>query len=206
MFEKHSTLILIGAGGHAKVCYEIAQTMRLWKEIKILDDNPINSFFTIEGPVSEYVKYLDQADYFVAIGSNEVRARFIRDLQKSKCNLITLVHPSSIISPSVQVSSGTVIMPGVIVNASSKIGNGVILNTGSTIDHDNMISDFVHVSPGVHLSGNVQIGKFTWIGIGSSVIQSIRIGDHVIVGARSVVINNVKSSQKVINVSNRETN
>ena len=31
-------IVIIGAGGHAKVCYEIAESMNQWSEITILDD------------------------------------------------------------------------------------------------------------------------------------------------------------------------
>lgn len=194
MYQKHDTLVLIGAGGHAKVCYEIAQLLGIWKDFIILDDNPVNTFFKIAGSISEYTKYLDIADFFVAIGANEVRAQIIQDMQKKEYNLITLIHPHAIISSSADIAQGTVVMPGAIVNVSSKIGNGVILNTGCTIDHDNVIEDYVHVSPGVHLSGNVHVGKNTWIGTGSSIINNILIFENVIVGAGSNVVNNITKS------------
>lgn len=180
-------LVIIGAGGHAKVCYEIAESMNQWSEITILDDKSENDFFKISGPVSTFTNYPD-ADFFIAIGSNDVRRRFYEMIIEKQYNLATLIHPNATISKSAQVGTGTVIMPGVIVNASTNVGNGVILNTAVTVDHDNIINDYVHISPGSHLAGNVKVGWNTWIGAGTTIINDIEINPNIIIGAGTLVI------------------
>ena len=193
MSNSHETLVLLGGGGHAKVCYEIAISMNKWKTIIVLDDNSDNNFFEINGPISDYLDYKDTADFFVSIGSNDVRANFIKKLEEYGCQLTTLIHPSAIISPSANIGLGTVVMPGVIINANSVIGNSVILNTACTVDHDNRIGNFVHVSPGVHLAGNVTVGSFTWVGIGTSVSNNLSISKDSMVGAGSNIVTNLDS-------------
>lgn len=180
-------LVIIGAGGHAKVCYEIAESMDQWSEITILDDKLENDFLKISGPVSNFTDYPD-ADFFVAIGSNDVRRRFYEMIIEKQFNLATLIHPNSTISKSTQIGDGTVIMPGVIVNSSTVVGNGVILNTAVTVDHDNIINDYVHISPGSHLAGNVKVGWNTWIGAGTTIINDIEINPNIIIGAGTLVI------------------
>lgn len=180
-------LVIIGAGGHAKVCYEIAEFMNQWSEITILDDKSENDFFKISGPISTFTDYPD-ADFFVAIGSNDVRRRFYEMIIEKQYNLATLIHPSSTISRSTQIGDGTVIMPGVIVNSSTVVGNGVILNTAVTVDHDNIINGYVHISPGSHLAGNVKVGWNTWIGAGTTIINDIEINPNIIIGAGTLVI------------------
>ncbi|MBG9989137.1 acetyltransferase [Aerococcaceae bacterium DSM 111176] len=184
------TLVMLGAGGHAKVCYDIALAMEQWHEVIILDDNQENDYFTISGPISDYINY-DDADFFIAIGSNEVRKKFILDLIAQNLSIATLIHPSVIIGSKVQIGQGSVLMPGVIVNAKTQIGQGCIINTATTIDHDCQIDDYVHLSPGVHLSGTVSIGESSWIGTGTSVINNINITSQVIIGAGATVINDI---------------
>ena len=75
--------------------------------------------------------------------------------------LITAVHPSTVIDPTVQIGEGSVVMAGVIVNSSAVIGRNVVLNTGCTVDHDCWVGDYVHISPGVHLGGSVTVGMLT---------------------------------------------
>ncbi|MGH2110168.1 acetyltransferase [Aerococcus urinaeequi] len=183
-------LIIIGAGGHAKVCYEIAEFMNQWSEITILDDKSENDFFKISGPISTFTDYPD-ADFFVAIGSNDVRRRFYEMIIEKQYNLATLIHPSSTISKSTEIGYGTVIMPGVIVNSNTVVGNGVILNTAVTVDHDNIINDYVHISPGSHLAGNVVVGEESWIGMGTNIINNIGIKKDIIVGSSSNVVDNL---------------
>lgn len=187
-------LVLIGAGGHAKVCYEIAKLMDLWREIIVLDDNTQNNFFAISGPISDYVKFKGESEFFVAIGSNDIRSMLLKKLISEGVAFATLIHPSAIISSFSYIETATVVMPLVVVNASSRIGKGVILNTASTIDHDSIIGDYVHISPGVNIAGNVTIGQHTWIGIGSAVKNNISIADDVIIGANSNVVSDLGDS------------
>ncbi|WP_124059213.1 acetyltransferase [Vaginisenegalia massiliensis] len=184
-------LVIIGAGGHAKVCYEIAKLLNCWRNIIFLDDCLENNYFHIQGPISNY-KYFLESDFFVAIGSNEIRKKFITILEESGASLIKLVHPQSIVSDSVSIGAGSVVMGGVVINACSKIGRGCIINTGCTIDHDCNIKDFVHISPGTNVSGSVQIGCLSWLGTGTTVINNIEISEKVIIGAGSVILKNIK--------------
>lgn len=193
------TLVILGAGGHAKVCYEIAIEMNQWKEIIVLDDNPENDFFEISGKLKDVDNY-PSADFFVAIGSNESRKKLVLEILNKKYSVVNLIHPSSIISSSINIGKGIVIMAGVVINADTKIHDGVILNTSSTVDHDCIIESFVHISPGVHIAGTVHIGNSTWIGIGSSVINDITIETNCIVGAGSIVVKNLKQSGKYFGV------
>ncbi|MGF3141085.1 acetyltransferase [Facklamia sp. P13064] len=192
--NKYKTLVIIGAGGHAKVCYEIALLMNKWDTIIILDDNLENNFFEISGKVNDYKKYLNSADFFVAIGSNETRSKIYEDILEQSGSLATLIHPNAILSEYLKIGEGTVIMPGVIINADSEIGKGVILNTSCTIDHDNNIGDYVHISPGAHLAGNVTVEGKTWVGIGSNIINNIKISKNCIIGAGSLVLTNIQVS------------
>lgn len=193
MIKPNKKLIMIGAGGHAKVCYDIAQKMNKWHEIIILDDNLENDYFEILGPISEFEDYIDTSDFFVAIGDNETREEITSELINKDATMSILVHPQAIIASNVEIGVGTVVMAGVVINSATKIGEGCIINTSSSIDHDNIIENFVHISPGVHSAGSVKIGKRTWIGIGSNLSNNKEIGSNIIVGAGSTVVSTLSS-------------
>ena len=190
-------LIIIGASGHGKVCADIALKMNKWDEIVFLDDNPqVKSVLGLKviGNTSDTIKYLENCDFIVGIGNNDVRKKLFEDLEKSGANIPNLIHPSAIIGKDVVINNGTVIMPGAIINCSTTIGKGCIINTGATIDHDSVIGDFVHISPGTHLAGSVKIGNNSWIGIGSVVSNNITICCRCIIGAGGVVVNDIEES------------
>ncbi|MGY3703531.1 hypothetical protein BW731_09115 [Vagococcus martis] len=190
-------LIIIGSGGHGKVCAEIAESMNKWKTIRFLDDSFPGARkcldFDIIGKTCDIDKYSSH-DFFVAIGDNDIREKFFEELTLLKCNIVSLVHPTSYISKYCSIGNGTSIHQNVVINTDSTIGKGCIINTGTIVEHENVISDFVHLSPNVSLGGRVSVGRKTWIGIGSTVINDIQVGEKIIVGAMSLVLNNISDA------------
>lgn len=199
-------LLIIGAGGHGKVCADIAINMGKWKEIAFLDDR---LFFkkvmglNVIGKVSEYHKYADEYEIFVGIGDNFARQNILNELKELQIKIPKLIHPSAVIGTEVTVGEGTVIMAGVVINCCTRIGIGGIINTAATIDHDNIIDNFVHISPGAHLAGNVKVGEKTWIGIGGTVKNNITISKNVIIGAGATVIKDLTSTGTYIGLPAR---
>ena len=59
---KKNNLIIIGAGGHGRVVKDIALSMKKFKNILFLDDNPPIGV-DVAGKVSDFEKYLDNAMY-----------------------------------------------------------------------------------------------------------------------------------------------
>jgi sugar O-acyltransferase (sialic acid O-acetyltransferase NeuD family) len=197
-------LAVFGASGHGKVVAEIAELCG-WTEIIFFDDDFNKTKlekWIVSGDMSSLIsKAVNFDGCFVAIGDNHIRSEKIEILiSKGFKNLVSLVHPSAIVSSHCKIGIGTVIMAGSLINPFSKIGMASIINTGSIIEHDNFIEDFVHISPGVKTSGGVKIGNKTWVGTGSSIRQNLTIGQNVLVGIGSVVITNVPDNSIVFGV------
>lgn len=190
-----NNLIIIGAGGHGKVCLDIALKMHQWNEIYFLDDNVDHGTclgHKIVGSSKDAIKYKDNSDFFVAIGDNKTREKVLSNLIQEEYSIATLIHRQSIINSFVSIGIGTVVMAGTVINSDTKIGIGCILNTNSTIEHDNLIHDYVHISPGVNLAGNVSIGERSWIGIGSTVINNISVASDVQFGGSALVVKDIE--------------
>jgi len=187
-------LIIIGASGHGKVVADIAIKMNKWQSIAFLDDDEsIKTSMGLEviGKTAVAVTYKDEADFFVAIGSNATREKIQEKLMDEGLNLVSLVHPSAVIGTDVEVDIGTAVMAGVVINSSSRIGKGCIINTSSSLDHDNLIEEYVHISPGASLAGTVKVGKGSWLGIGSIVSNNVNICSGCKVGAGAVVVKDI---------------
>jgi len=187
-------LIIIGASGHGKVVADIAIKMNKWQSIAFLDDDEsIKTSMGLEviGNTAEAFTYKEEADFFVAIGSNATREKIQEKLIEQGLSVVSLIHPSAVIGTDVEIGIGSVVMAGVVVNSSSRIGKGCIVNTSSSLDHDNVIKDYVHISPGVMTAGSVEIGKSTWLGIGSVVSNNVNICSGCKVGAGAVVVKDI---------------
>ena len=185
-------LVIIGAGGHAKVVANVAELNGYTDIVFLCEDPDLKEFigYPVVGNSSNYDGYEDW-DFIIAIGNCEDRERIYNNLETKGLNIVTLIHPSAVIADSVKIGKGTVVMVGAIINPYSEIGNGCIINTAATIDHDNIISDFTHISVGAHLGGTVNVGKCTWVGIGAIVSNNKNICGKCIVGAGAVVTKDI---------------
>ena len=189
-------VIIIGAGGHAKVVADIVkssgdQIVGFLDDNIDLRDNTIFEDKIVLGTtrVEDVEKYKD--NYFIiGIGSNRVRK--IISEKYPELNWYTAIHPSAIIGSNVEIGEGSVVMAGTIINTGTVIGKHCIINTSSSIDHDNVLEDYVHVSPGSHLAGAVKIMKGTWICSGVTIINNITIGNNNVIGAGATVIRNIE--------------
>lgn len=187
------SIYIYGASGHGLVVADIAKACG-YEDVIFVDDGDN------EYPSFEDIKSEKNIPIAFGIGNNQTRAKLFEKAKQNGFEIVTLIHPSAIISPSVIIGIGTVVMPNVVVNAKAKIGDGVILNTGCIVEHECTIKNFVHISPNVALAGAVIVGEFTHVGIGSNVIQGVIVGRNIIIGGGSVVIKNIEDNQKVAGV------
>lgn len=201
-------IVIIGAGGHAKVVADIILKRKevLKEELNIigfLDDNfdkiEYREIFNI--PILGSLDLIEEFknkdyEYIIAIGNNLIRRKLAK--KYSKLNYYTAIHPTAVIGNMIIIEEGTVVMANVVINPCCKIGKHCILNTSCVIEHDNTIDNYVHISPNATLCGNVFINKYSWIGAGAVIIQNKNIGKKVIVGAGTVVIKDVEDNCIVI--------
>jgi len=195
ILDTNKRLLILGCEGHSKVVTDIAHSVG-FNDIIYEDPNSISNFF-LGGKVFKSINEKFTGYFFVAIGDNFKREKVTEAFSNSnhKSRNISLIHPSSIISPRSLIGEGTVIMPLCVVNSCTEIGTGVIINTRSSIDHDNCLKNYSSIAPGVTTSGNVTVGERTFISIGTSVKHNINIGNDVVVGASSLVLKNISNNE-----------
>lgn len=202
----HKKLIIIGVNGHGKVVADVATAMQTYEEIAFLcnfDKKTECMGFPIVGKNADAIRFIDEADFFVAIGESEIRMQLMEELMAQGASFATLVHPSAILGSLVEIGEGTVVMPGTVLNAETKIGRGCIINTSSSVDHGCVLGDYVHVSVGAHLCGIVHVGAHTWIGAGATVINGLHVCNHCMIGAGAVVVKNIKEPGTYVGVPAR---
>ncbi|MFC3092604.1 acetyltransferase [Alteromonas sediminis] len=200
MISERTELVIIGAGGHAKVVIETACAMG-YQTIWVFDDNPEGSKplgYHIQGTCEQAIEATNKAAYFVAIGANAVRLRLLNALIERKKSLATLVHPSAVVSPSAKIGKASLVVAKAVINADASLGLGCIVNTAATVDHDCVVADGAHIAPGANLCGGVTVGKETLIGAGSAILPQKKIGDKCIVGAGSTVISDIPEGHSAV--------
>ncbi|MBE7018931.1 MAG: acetyltransferase [Ruminococcaceae bacterium] len=200
----HKDVIIIGAGGHAKV---IADIVRKSGDnlVGFLDDSKEagTEFFDafILGKTDSYHEYRDK-EFIIAIGNNGIRQKIAEQMRD--VTFYTAIHPAAVIAEGVTIGEGTCVMTNAVVNSDAKIGKHCIVNTASVVEHDNVISDYVHISPAAALAGTVTIGERTHVGIGAKVKNNTDICAEVVVGAGAVVVKNITEGGTYVGVPARK--
>ena len=195
-------LVIVGAGGHAKVVLEVLRAMGGFEVVGLVDPAPatpevlgvkvLGGDEVLPGLRSQGVEAA-----VAALGSNRVRERVGDGLRAMGFALPAAIHPSALVSPSARVGEGAVVMAGAILGTLAEVGEFAIINTGAIVEHDNRIGRAAHVAPGVSLAGTVRVGNRALVGVGSAVRPGVRIGADATVGAGSSVVADVPAGATV---------
>lgn len=185
-------LIIIGAGGHAKVVIATAQAAGV-AVVGLYDDDPAMSGHVVLGiPVLGTCRDIDASrvdGVVLAIGSNTLRRRLA--LEFAELPWMTLTHPAATVHETARLAPGSVVFAGAVVQPEAELGGHVIVNTGASVDHDCRIGDFVHIAPGARLAGNVRVGEGSLVGIGSCIAPNTAVGDWSVIGAGGAVTDDI---------------
>lgn len=195
-------VVIVGAGGHAKVIVECIDKDKydvagyLDKDDQLIGEN-INGI-PIIGDDSNPFKWLEKGITGCVIGIGHVgkyqlRNELYKKFKNAGFHMVNAIHPQSIISSTAIIKEGTVVLPGAVINANAHVGENVIINSRAVIEHDVVIDNGVHIAPGTVISGGSYVGMNTLIGAGTVIIQRVSIGKETIVGAGTIVIHDIPS-------------
>ncbi len=195
-------VIIIGAGGHARVIADIVRC-RGDRVLGFLDDFAQEGIGEIPvlGAVKSYANY-PGACFIVGIGNAAVRRKVAESMEGVAW--YTAIHPAAVVSDmNVSIGPGTAVMAGAVINPGAAIGEHCILNTAAVVEHDNRIGDFAHISVGAKLAGTVTVGEDTWVGIGAVVSNNVSICGGCFIGAGAVVVKSITEPGTYVGVPAR---
>jgi sugar O-acyltransferase (sialic acid O-acetyltransferase NeuD family) len=186
-------LLVIGAGGHAKVVIDAARCARI--EVAGVIGEPLGRHDLLGVPIAETPDGIDADGFIVAVGDNAARRELFERFSESGLMPVAVVHPSAIIADGVEIGGGTLVAAGVVVNIDTSVGANAILNTSCTVDHDCVVGDHAHVGPMTGLCGGVSVGEGALIGAGCSIIPLRSVGSWSVVGAGAAVVADVPAGE-----------
>ncbi|WP_025229406.1 acetyltransferase [Fimbriimonas ginsengisoli] len=196
-------VVLLGAGGHAKVVVAacLAQGVPV---LALVSDDPKSHGTTVMGievvEEGDLIARFPEAAFAIAIGNNRVRKQISERLDLPWA---TIMHPSVIVEPGAAIGEGTVVLAGAIVQPDAIIGRHVILNTGCSVDHDARVGDFSHVAPRAALAGGVILGEGVLFGCGACTTPYIEVGDWASIGAGAAVVDKIAMGTTAVGVPAR---
>lgn len=214
LYEIHQPLVMLGAGGHAKVLLTLIHACEL-SIVGICDPSlsKNGAAFWNGVPVLGSDDALDELDadvYGLVNGVGQLPRQDMRQRLYESCRekgfvFPFLVHPFSWVSKDVVLEDGVQIMAGAVLQPDSHVGSNSIINTGASVDHDCSIGSHVHVAPGVTLCGGVNIAPGSFIGAGATVIHGVSVGSRAVIGAGVTCTRSLDSGEVLTNTLNSQS-
>ncbi|MCA9837577.1 MAG: acetyltransferase [Trueperaceae bacterium] len=201
-------VLVLGAGGHAKVLIDILQL--LGTPIRgVLEPRQELWGKTVLGvPIiagDEYIFSHKPDDVLLVNGLGSIRdtapRRKLYERWKAHgYRFASVIHPKAVISRQVNCGEGVQVMAGALMNAGVTIGENCVINTGAILEHDCTLGAHVHIAPGARLAGSVKVGQGSHVGMGASVLQNLCLGEACLIAAGSVVVDSVERETTVMGV------
>lgn len=200
-------LVLLGAGGHAKVLLALAlaagyavegvcdpqlaaANVSEWRGIPVLGGDD-----ALAGLDPQKVGLINGVGQ---IPKQDNRCRLYGIWREKGFEFPALIHPSAWVAVDTKLADGVQVMAGVVIQPDCAIGANTIINTRASVDHDCAVGAHVHIGPGATLCGGIQVADSVYIGAGATVIHGISIGSGAIVGAGVACVRNVKVGEVVM--------
>lgn len=167
---KKPEVLILGAGGHARVIAEILTVKNEYTIVGFVDDKikPGTVIFKDKKVLCGLAGIDDlkkKAQFFIAaVGNNTLREDFFKTAV-TYFKPLTIIHPFSCVAESARIGEGTVVLAGSVISSNCIIGSNTIINSMVLADHDSIIGDHCHIAQGSVLGSNVHISsrKFTEI-------------------------------------------
>jgi sugar O-acyltransferase (sialic acid O-acetyltransferase NeuD family) len=202
-------LILLGAGGHARVL--LSTLLQLERQVLgFVDiDELQRDLLGIRCIGNDHAVLEHDAQQVLLVNgigsaaSVRNRLRAYEFFRTRGYNFASVIHPGAIIAPETHLGDGVQIMAGTIFQTGCVAHENCIINTGARLDHDCVIEAHAHIAPGAVLCGSVHVAACAHVGAGATVIQGVHIGCNSIVGAGAVVLSDVPEYSTVVGVPAR---
>ena len=200
-------IILLGAGGHAKVLLSLIRVMNLpiqgvcapelekqgmssWRGVDVLNEDIILNEFNMD-----VVTLVNGVGH---LPGEKNRQRLFDKFKNKEYFFQKLIHPQAYVDQTASLDEGAQVMAGAVIQADTCVGKNVMIDTHASIDHDCIIDEHVHIAPGAVLCGNVRVGKRAFIGSGAVLTQGITVGEAACIGAGASIVRDVSSRQLVL--------
>jgi sugar O-acyltransferase (sialic acid O-acetyltransferase NeuD family) len=191
-----SSLLLVGAGGHAISCIDVIEQHGEFKIAGLIGSaSEIGSTVlgyrvlgTDEELPSLAARYGTALIVVGQIKTPDTRVRLFSQLTEIGCRLATIVSPRAYVSAHAALGAGSIVMHGAVINARASVGRNCIVNSMALVEHDAVVSDHCHIATAAVLNGAVTVGAGTFVGSQSSIRQGVTVGERCVIGMGQQVL------------------
>lgn len=198
-------LLIAGTGAEAQIALDIANALdvvvygfitRATEETNL----EINDLLILGELGSKDVEVLLQDEntrLVIAARESAERIEWVEALSSKNAEMITLIHPSAVVSPFARLGQGCLIGPLSSIMSAASIGSYSLILNGVGIAPEVEIGEHVTIEQGAQLGKGVVVGDECFIGAGAIIQPGVEIGREAMVGAGAVVMKNVPEGATV---------
>ena len=176
------TFFIIGGSSTA---LEIRETVDMFFKAKYFavynvisdEEPPILQTYIRDSSLLNKLSVVGVPHYILGFTNISLRLHFANLFNSFNGILDNVIHPSSYISPSVQLGKGNYLAAHAVVSSKAFIGDSNLINYNVTIGHDAIVGSDCFFNPGSRVSGNVKIGNRCLLGANSFIFQGIEVKD-----------------------------
>lgn len=132
----------------------------------------------------------------IAIQDGETRKKIV-DVHPDFTRWESIVHPSSVISPTSPVGKGCIVFPQVTISVDTELGNFGIYYIHATVCNDCKIGDYVTILTGATVSDCSEVGDLCFLDSGCCLYPRVSIGNGVKVSIEATVDKDYESGAQV---------
>lgn len=163
------SLLILGAGRHGQVVYELASLDKTYETIYFLDDYCSDKF--IIGKLCDLEHYCSSFDcIFPAFGDNVARLKILNKLLCTGVFVPILKHPNTYISRTSKLGSGCIVEAQAVINIGAELDIGCIIGPGTIIEHYSKLGKCVHADCGAIIKTENRIEDCTYIAPGKIIL------------------------------------
>lgn len=200
--EPERSILIFGAGGHAKSVMDMVKSTNNFEIIGIIDDRVrvgtlvmgipvIGSRIILGGLIKNGLVY--GANGVGGILDITSRVKVFDLLEKYSYKIPSLIHPCACVEESATVNNGVQVFANSYVGSEASLKSFCMINTNAVVSHDCIIGAYSHIAPGALLAGHVEVGEKSLIGMGVKTAIGIKIGNNVRIGNGAIINADVPS-------------
>lgn len=181
------TLLLVGAGGHAKAIVEALSADKRW--IDAFVDPRDNTWLPCQQiSTDEEAWSLEPGEFVLGVGGDSLddlarRFDLFQAYQDRDWEAPAVVHSTAHVNKFSILGEGTIVLTAAVVQPGALIGDAVIINTGAIVEHDCVVGSGSHLAPHATLLGNCRVGSGCMIGAGAVVLPGAVVPNETLVPA-----------------------
>lgn len=136
---------------------------------------------------------------YIGIGyaQPDTKERIFKNCKNANIPLVSLIHPTAIIHPSVLLGEGIFVGPYSIIDSKSQIGNCSIIRSMVLIAHDDILENYTYIGDHSIVAGNVTIKEKCFLGVHSTIRNRLVIAEHTTIGCGANVVKSIEEGHHV---------